>query len=235
MTAMGAAVRRVEDSPLVTGSARYTDDLALPGAVHAVFVRSVLAHARINGVDTAEAAAAPGVVGVFTATDFDLEPLPPSFGPPLFARPLLAGDVVRFIGEAVAVVVAASREQALDAAELLQVDYEPLEVVTDPLAAARPGAPVLFEEHGSNVVVERPWKGAPARVEACEVVVRAHLVNQRVTPAPMEPSAAVAAPDPETGGVVLWAPVQAPFWTRAALAASLKLGAERVRVTVPTA
>jgi carbon-monoxide dehydrogenase large subunit len=234
MTDMGAAVRRVEDPPLVTGSAHYTDDLALPGAVHAVFVRSVLAHARINGVDTAEAAAAPGVVSVLAAADFDLEPLPPGLGPPLFARPPLARDVVRFIGEAVAVVVAASREQALDAAELVQVDYEPLEVVTDPVAAARPGAPVLFEEHGSNVVVERPWKGEPARVEACDVVVRAHLVNQRVTPAPMEPSAAVAAPDLETGGIVLWAPAQAPFWTRAALAASLKLDAERVRVTVPT-
>jgi carbon-monoxide dehydrogenase large subunit len=234
MIDMGAAVRRVEDPPLVTGSAHYTDDLALPGAVHAVFVRSVLAHARINGVDTAEAAAAPGVIDVLTAADLDLEPLPPGFGPPLSARPLLARDVVRFIGEAVAVVVAASREQALDAAELVQVDYEPLEVVTDPLAAARPGAPVLFEEHGSNVVVERPWKGDPARVEACDVVVRGRLVNQRVAPAPMEPSAAVAAPDPETGGVILWAPVQAPFWTRDALAASLKLDAERVRVTVPT-
>src|SRR6266540_1880049 len=234
MTAIGAAVRRVEDPPLVMGSARYTEDLALPEAVHVVFVRSVLGHARVTGIDTAEAAAAPGVVAVLTADDLDLEPLRPSFGPPLFARPALAREVVRFMGEAVAVVVASSREQALDAAELVQVDYEPLQVATDPLAALEPDAPVLFSEHGSNVAVERPWKGEPARVEACEVVVRAHLVNQRVTPAPMEPSAAVAAPDPETGGVVLWAPVQAPFWTRAALAASLKLGAERVRVTVPT-
>jgi carbon-monoxide dehydrogenase large subunit len=233
MTDMGAAVRRVEDPPLVTGSARYTEDLALPGAVHAVFVRSVLGHARINGIDTAEAAAAPGVVAVLTAADLDLSPVRPTFAPALFARPALAGDVVRFMGEAVAVVVASSREQALDAAELVQVDYEPLEVVTDPLAAAEPGAPVLFQEHGSNVVEERPWKGEPARVEECEVVVRAHLVNQRVAPVPMEPSAAVAAPDPETGGITVWVPVQAPFWTRAALAASLKLDAERIRVTVP--
>ncbi|HZD02103.1 MAG TPA: xanthine dehydrogenase family protein molybdopterin-binding subunit [Actinomycetes bacterium] len=233
MTDMGAAVRRVEDPPLLTGSARYTEDLAPPGAAHAVFVRSVLAHARVNRIDTAEAAATPGVIAVLTAADLDLEPMRPGSGPPALARPLLARDVVRFMGEAVAVVVASSREQALDAAELVAVDYEPLEVVTDPLAAVEPGAPVLFEEHGSNVVVERSWKGEPARVEACEVVVRAHLVNQRVAPAPMEPGAAVAAPDPKTGGVILWAPVQAPFWTRAAVAASLKLGAERVRVTVP--
>ncbi len=233
MTAIGAAVRRVEDPPLVMGSARYTEDLALPEAVHVVFVRSVLGHARVTGIDTAEAAAAPGVVAVLTADDLDLEPLRPSFGPAAFARPALAREVVRFMGEAVAVVVASSREQALDAAELVQVDYEPLQVATDPLAALEPDAPVLFSEHGSNVAVERPWKGEPAQVESCEVVVRAHLVNQRVVPAPMEPSAAVAAPDPETGGVTLWAPVQAPFWTRRALAASLKLDAERIRVTVP--
>jgi carbon-monoxide dehydrogenase large subunit len=233
MTAIGAAVRRVEDPPLVMGSARYTEDLALPGAVHAVFVRSVLGHARIAGIDTAEAAAAPGVIAVLTADDLDLEPLRPSFGPPVFARPPLAREVVRFMGEAVAVVVASSREQALDAAELVDVDYEPLQVVIDPLAALQPDAPVLFTEHGSNLAVERPWEGEPAQLEACEVVVRAHLVNQRVIPAPMEPSAAVAAPDPETGGITVWAPVQAPFWTRAALAASLKLDPERIRVTVP--
>src|SRR6266545_2307508 len=119
MTAIGAAVRRVEDPPLVMGSARYTEDLALPEhRAHVVFVRSVLGHARVTGIDTAEAAAAPGVVAVLTADDLDLEPLRPSFGPAAFARPALARAVVRFMGEAVAVVVASSREQALDAAEL---------------------------------------------------------------------------------------------------------------------
>jgi carbon-monoxide dehydrogenase large subunit len=233
MTAIGAAVRRVEDPPLVTGSARYTDDLAIPGAVHAVFVRSALAHARVNGVESSEAAAAPGVIAVLTAADLDLQPLSPGSAPPIFGRPPLAREVVRFIGEAVAVVVASSREQALDAAELVQVDYEPLEVVTDPLAAAAAGAPLLFPEHGSNVAFERPWRGEPAHPEQCEVVVRAHLVNQRVAPAPMEPSVALAAPNPETGGITLWVPVQAPVWTRAAVAGSLKLDPERVRVTVP--
>lgn len=233
MTVMGAAVARVEDPPLVTGSARYTDDLAVPGAAQAVFVRSVLGHARINGIDTAEAAAAPGVIAVVTAADLDLKPLSRGSAPRPFDRLPLAREVVRFIGEPLAVVVAASREQALDATELVQVDYEPLPVVTDPLAALEPDAPLLFPEHGSNVATERPWQGKPARVEECEVVVRAHLVNQRVAPTPMEPNAAVAAPDPETGGLTLWAPVQAPFWTRKALARSLKLDAERIRVVVP--
>jgi aerobic carbon-monoxide dehydrogenase large subunit len=233
MTAIGAPERRVEDPPLVTGSAHYTEDLAIPGAVHAVFVRSVFAHARINGIDTAEAAAAPGVVAVVTAADLDLKPLRPSFGPPVFARPPLARDLVRFMGEPVAVVVASSREQALDAAELVQVDYEPLVVVADPLAADAPDAPVLFPEHGSNVVAEQPWGGEPAKVAECDVVLRAHLVNQRVAPAPIEPSVAVAAPDAETGGITLWAPTQAPFWLRAAVAGALSLDADRVRVTVP--
>jgi aerobic carbon-monoxide dehydrogenase large subunit len=233
MTVMGAAVRRVEDPPLVTGAARYTEDLKMPGAVHAVFVRSAMAHARINRIDSTSAAASPGVVAVLTAADLTLEPLDPGFAPPSFARPLLARDVVRFIGEPLAVVVASTREQATDAAELVEVDYQPLPVVTDPLAAAEPDAPVLFEEHGSNVAAERPWKGESARVEECDVVVRAHLVNQRVAPTPMEPNAALAAPDRETGGITVWAPVQAPFWTRAALAASLKIDAERIRVVAP--
>src|SRR5919197_3956885 len=122
MTVMGAAVRRVEDPPLVTGAARYTEDLKMPGAVHAVFVRSAMAHARINRIDSTSAAASPGVIAVLTAADLTLEPLDPGFAPPSFARPPLARDVVRFIGEPLAVVVASTREQAADAAALGEVD-----------------------------------------------------------------------------------------------------------------
>ena len=230
---IGAPVPRVEDPALLTGTAVYTGDLAMPESLHAVFVRSTVAHGRIDAIRCDHAAAAPGVEAVLTAADLDLQPLGSPSVPAAFARPPLARGVVRFIGEAVAVVVAATREQALDAAELVEVEYEPLGVVTDPVAALDPGAPVLFEEHGSNLVVETPWKGEPARVEECEVVVRARLVNQRVVPAPMEPNCAVAAPNPDTGGVTLWVPSQAPFWARGAVAASLGLDAERVRVIVP--
>src|SRR6266508_1770068 len=156
VTSLGDSVRRVEDPPMVTGSAQYTDDLAIPGALHAVFVRSVVAHARITGLDTGEVAGMPGVVAVLTAADLDLPPMPPGMGPADFARPALAREVVRFLGEAVAVVVAATREQALDAAEAVAVEYEPLPVVTDPVAAVEPDAPLLFPDHGSNVAVAAP-------------------------------------------------------------------------------
>ena len=137
----GAALRR-EDPPLVTGSAHYTDDLAPPGALHAVFVRAPLAHGRILGIDPVPAAGLPGVAGVFTAADLDLPPMPAGGAPEAMARPVLATDTVRFLGEAVAVVVAQTRAQALDAAEAVEVDYEPLPVVTDPLAALAGGGSV---------------------------------------------------------------------------------------------
>src|SRR6266540_1582162 len=217
VTSLGDPVRRVEDPPMVTGSAQYTDDLAIPGALHAVFVRSVVAHARITGLDTGEAAGMPGVVAVLTAADLDLPPMPPA----------LAREVVRFLGEAVAVVVAATREQALDAAEAVAVEYEPLPVVTDPVAAVEPDAPLLFPDHGSNVAVEAPWKGDPTKIDEAEVVLRARLVNQRVIPAPMEPNTAVAAPDEQTGGITLWTP------TQAAVCGVLGIEPAKLRVVAP--
>ncbi|HEV8648753.1 MAG TPA: xanthine dehydrogenase family protein molybdopterin-binding subunit [Actinomycetes bacterium] len=232
---VGGPVGRVEDPPLVTGAARYTDDLAAPGALHAAFVRSVVAHALVTGIDTAEAAAMPGVAGVFTAADLGLPPLSPDGAPAAFARPVLATERVRFLGEALAVVVADTRAAAVDAAELVGVDYEPLAAVTDPVRALDPGAPVLFPEHGSNLVVERPWRGPPAGLDEAEVVVRARFVNQRLAPVPMEPGAALAVPDPETGGITLWTPCQAPFSVREEVAAALGLDEELVRVVSPAA
>jgi carbon-monoxide dehydrogenase large subunit len=232
LTGLGEEVRRVEDPPLVTGAARYTEDLAVPGALHATFVRSVMAHACIAQLDTSEAAGLPGVVAVLTAADLELPPMGPGLGPPELARPPLARDVVRFIGEAVAVVVADTREHAVDAAEAVVLDYDPLPVVTDPAEAVKDDAPSLFPDR-SNVAVEVPWKGDSAKVDEADVVVRARMVNQRVNPAPMEPSAEVAAPDPETGGLIVWAQTQAPFFTKAALCTALKLDAEKVRVVAP--
>jgi carbon-monoxide dehydrogenase large subunit len=230
---MDGAMRRREDPPLLTGTARYTDDLAVPGALQAVFVRAPLAHGRIEAVRVTAAAAMPGVVGVFTAADLALPPMPAGTAPAAFARPVLADTTVRFLGEPVALVVAGTRAQALDAAEVVEVDYQPLEAVVDPLAALEADAPLLFPGHGSNLAKQRAWPRRSTALEGAEVVVRARFVNQRVAAAPMEPNAAVAVPDPERDALTLYVPCQAPFSVREVVADALGLAADRVRVVAP--
>jgi aerobic carbon-monoxide dehydrogenase large subunit len=230
----GTAVRRVEDPPLIKGTGTYTDDIALPGALHAAFVRAEIAHARITRVDTAAAAQAPGVVGAFTAADLDLDPLPPGpMAPDDMLRPILADDRVRFQGEAIAVVVAESRAQAVDAAELVEVDVDPLDVVVDPEGALADDAPLLFPEKGANVAFQMGADDGDDVLEGADVIVRSRYVNQRLSAVPMEPAGATAQPDPDTGGVRLWAPVQAPHTARDVVAGSLGLEPEKVRVIVP--
>jgi aerobic carbon-monoxide dehydrogenase large subunit len=224
-----AAPRR-EDLPLVTGAAHYSDDLVPPGALHAVFVRAPLAHGRILGVDPSVAAGMAGVAGVFCAADLDLPPLPAGGAPAAMARPVLAAGTVRFLGEAVAVVVAETRAQALDAAEAVEVDYEPLPAVTDPEAALAANAPRLFAD-GGNLARERRWPDPSRALEGAEVLVRARFVNQRVAPSPLEPNAAVAVPDGDS--LLLYVPCQAPFWVRDTVAEVLDMDPERVRVVVP--
>jgi carbon-monoxide dehydrogenase large subunit len=227
---LGASPRRVEDPPLLRGSRPYTDDLRRDGALHAHFVRAGWAHARLLGIDVAEAVAAPGVVGVFTAADLGLGTMPVGEVPPAMARPLLALDRVRFIGESVAVVVAETRAQAVDAAELVFADLEPLDVLIDPLRALDDDAPRLYDD--GNLAAEGSV-GADGALDDAEVIVRARFVNQRVAAVPMEPAAALAEPDPDTGGVTLYAPTQAQFATRSAVAEVLGLDATQVRVIAP--
>src|SRR4051812_34410653 len=144
----GARVKRVEDPPFLRGTRPYTDDLRNPEALYAVFVRSGFAHAKVGAIDTSEAASSPGVVGVYTAADLNLESFPTA-GPPVdtpeeMRRPVLAKDVVRFIGEPVAVVVADTRAHAVDASQLVDIDYEPLDVLIDPTKALDDDAPQLY-------------------------------------------------------------------------------------------
>jgi carbon-monoxide dehydrogenase large subunit len=230
----GVAVRRREDPPLIKGAGIYTDDVKAPGALHAAFVRAEVAHARVAGVDAQAAAGAPGVVGVFTAGELGLGPLPPGpMAPEDMLRPILAGDRVRFQGEAIAVVVAGTREQAVDAAELVAVDLEPLDVLVDPERALDGDAPTLFPDKGTNVAFEAGASEQDDVLAGADVVVRSRYVNQRLAAVPLEPSGAVAAPDEETGGVRVWAPLQAPHSARDAIAGSLGLDNDKVRVTVP--
>ena len=232
---LGNAVLRIEDPRFLAGEARYVENIALEGAQHAVFVRSFLAHARVDGIDATQARTMPGVAGVWTAVDLDLPPMGvmESVGEG-FARPVLAREVVRFVGEAIAIVVAGSRAEAMDAAEAVIVDYDPLPVAADPLAAMAPDAPLLFPEHGSNVLLDRlSGRYREGALEGADVVVRARFVNQRVAPIPMEANGALAAFDPETEGVQLWVPSQAPFAVRAEVAEALGLDEDRVHVIAP--
>ena len=148
---LGHAVRRREDPRLITGTGRYVDDIQPDRCLHVAFVRSTLAHATIRAVDVAAAAVAPGVVAVLTAADLGL---PARVGfqtvPEVFARSPLADGRVRFVGEPVALVVAESPEAAADAAQLVELDLEPLDVVVDAEAARQAGSGLLFPAHGST-------------------------------------------------------------------------------------
>lgn len=229
----------------MTGAARFTEDIESPPALHAAFVRSSLPHATIVGIDADEAAGMPGVGGVFSAAD--LPDLPPKHDlsevPEAMARPLLARDRVRFAGEPVAVVVAESRAEALDAAEAVFVDLDPLPALADPLRALDPDAPALFPELGSNLAVRLAGPGQPEQVEAfaepetdalaeAEVVVRGRFVNQRLAPVPMEPNGILAVPEGD-GGVTVWCGSQSVFTHRKAIAHALGLPKEAVRVVSP--
>ncbi|MER6901950.1 molybdopterin cofactor-binding domain-containing protein, partial [Amycolatopsis sp. NPDC000740] len=231
MSIVGTRVVRVEDEKLITAGGTYVDDLreeALDGAVHAVFVRSPIAHARIAGIDVEEARTAPGVVGVYTAADLDLEP--GKAGP--VAEPFLAADVVRYVGEPVALVLAEERYQLADAAELVDVDYDPLEAVVD-FDAALAGETLVFPDHGSNVVHSKgPAEFDDSVFEGCDVVVTEDILNQRVAPAPVEPRGASVAWG-EDGRATVWLSTQNAQLARDLVAGGLGVGKDRVRVIAP--
>lgn len=231
---LGGPMLRSEDRVLLTGAGHYLDDVPCEGALHAVFVRSPMAHALIRSVEVGEASAMPGVIGVFVGDDLGHLRMPPvEDSPATFARPLLAADRVRFVGEAVAVVVARTRAQATDAADAVDVDYDPLTPVVDPEAAVEPDAPVLFSSHGSNVAITvEDVAEDHGALDGAETVVRARFVNQLVAPVPMEVNGAlaIAGTSPDQPLLTLWASVQATHDARRIVAEVLDLHPGQVRV-----
>jgi len=193
--ALGGAVRRREDPRLVTGAGQYTDDVRRDGCLHAVFVRSTFAHARLTNFDASAAKSMPGVVGVFRADDLGLEPVD-ALGA------LRSSEPARFVGDAIAVVVAGTRAQAVDAAASVLVDYEPLPVLVDPEAALEPGATVIHPERGDNLAFAGEL-GEEGALEGAEVVIRQRLLNQRLAGVPIEGNTVLAEPDGE-GGIRMW-------------------------------
>lgn len=228
-TILGHSIDRREDPGLLTGSTQFLADLPDEGHLHVAVVRSTLAHATVETIDATEAATASGVVAVFTAADLDLPPARAFGREPELARPLLATDRVRYVGEAIALVVAESAAEAVDAAELVEVDLDPLPAVTDVVEAMAPDAPVLFPEHGSNVVLDLD----PERDDDCfagaEVVVTGELRHNRVAPVTMENNGVLAVPDGD-GGIEVWVSTQSVFGVRNDIHHALGLEPEAVRV-----
>ena len=219
----GSGIRRREDPRLITGDATYTDDVTLPGMVNAAILRSPHAHARITGIDTSAAASAPGVIAVYTGADTEgaLAPIPCAWIPPesdvkAVAHPAIAKDVVRYQGDAVAVVVAETRYQAEDALELISVDYEPLPAVINPVAAMAEGAPQLHEDAPNNQAFHWVAVGGDpdAAFAEAEVVVSDTIIQQRLVPNAMEPRSAVATWLGSMGELTIWSTSQNPHIAR---------------------
>jgi carbon-monoxide dehydrogenase large subunit len=231
---LGNRVLRKEDDRFLRGGGEYIENLPLDGALAVTFVRSPLAHARIESVDGAEAAALPGI-HVFTGADVDVGPFGPPPLPglePAMSRPLVATDTARFVGDIVAVVVSDDRSSGADAAELVAVDYDPLQAVVGLDDAARDET-LLFPPVGTNVAGR---SGSPERDEAlfagCDVVVDGSVLSQRMAPCPLEPrSAAAEVGDDER--LTTWLCTQTPHQDRTALAGVLGLDPSQVRVIAP--
>lgn len=243
---IGQPVRRKEDVRLLTGGGTYTDDINLPGQAHLAILRSPHAHARILSLDTSAAKAAPGVLLVLTGHDaaadgIGLFPVmvevPPMDGTqPLYAPPrsILQTEAVRFVGDPVVAIVAETRAQAMDAAELVEIDYEMLPSVTDTARALDPDAPVIWPERGSNLCVT--WSnGRQAETDAAfakaHKIAKVELVQNRLVGNPMEPRVAVGAFDTARDRYELHSPSQGVMKVRESLAKFIfKIPMEKLRV-----
>lgn len=225
---VGRALKRREDPKLITGHGNYLDDIKLPGMLHIALVRSPYAHAKIISIDASKALAMPGVVAVFTGKDMlDINPMPAAWqasgvkNNPVPPR-ALAVDKVALVGDPVAMVVAENRYIARDAADAVEVEYEPLPAVVDARKAVEPGAPQIHEAAPNNIVFE--WEcgnkaAADAAIAGAEVVVKEEIINQRLIPTPMETRGSIARYDATTGEWTVWMTSQAPHVHRLLLTA----------------
>jgi carbon-monoxide dehydrogenase large subunit len=240
---VGSAVRRVEDPRILTGRGCYIDDIHVPGLVHAAFLRSPVAHARVVEIDAAAARRAPGVLAVYTGAE--LEPLlsPGPYGAAIRVEEMfgityprhtcLATDKVRLVGDLVAVVVAEWRYAAEDAAELIEVEYEEKPAVMTADQALDPGSPPIFEQLGSNVLVPtsvRSFGDVDGVFARSDQVLAARISQHRHQNVPMETRGCVASFDEASGRLMVWSANQSVSQQRDSLAARLGMPADQVRV-----
>ncbi len=235
---IGQPLRRVEDERFLTGSATFLDDVKVPGTLHMAVLRSPQPHARILKIDAGRALQRPGVRMVLTGADVRALPSMRADAPEASHKSKrwpLAVDRVRYVGEAIAAVLAESREAAKDALEAIDVDLEALPAVVDLEAAIAPDAPLLYEEFKTNrtYTVTTGTGDVDAAFAAAETVVRHRQRNHRVAAAPMEPRGVVAHVDPEAGEITVWSSTQAPHSLRASIAQYFRVPKRKVRVVAP--
>lgn len=237
---IGAPMPRIETQRFVRGAGNYVDDIQLPHMLHAVFVRSPLAHGRIASIDGEEARTLPGVVGVFTGDDLaDVLRRATGSGSPLISNlhwDYLPRDKVRHAGQLVAIAVAETRYQAQDAADAVTVEYDPLPPVLDPEAAMQPDSPRLFEDLPTGNVVQElhlDTRDVDQAFAQADLVVKERLRSHRFSPCPLEPNVAVAAYDPLDGSLSAWVSSAGVHGVRRALSGALGIGEGKVRVVAP--
>jgi carbon-monoxide dehydrogenase large subunit len=245
----GAAVRRREDPRFLRGEGRFVDDVRLPGMLHAAFLRAPHAHAGLGAVRTEAAARMPGVVGVFTFADLErwMKPLPLFGAPPPGLAAVVRFDVrqapqhalcrdqARYVGETVAMVVAASRALAEDAVERIEVDWEPRPAAVEARAAAQPGGPLVHPEWGTNVAVafQHAIGDPDAAFRQADLVVSETFHIQRYVGMPLETRGVVAQWDRRDGTLTTWNSTQVAHFVQQGLAAALDLPHHKIRVIAP--
>lgn len=228
----GKSVNRVEDPALVTGRVEFVDNLTEPGMLHCAMLRSPYAHARIKSIDTSAAEKLPGVVAILTGKEVAAQTIPlPSF-PEQWGNYIMAVDKIRFVGQVVAAVAATSRYVAEDALELIEVDYEPLPAVVDPVKAMEPGSPLLYEEKSSNVIFQKKftWGDVDAGFAQADHVVGESFRWHRLGANPMETFGCVARWDPVEQGLTVRGAFQAAGQFASAMAMVMMVPSNRVRL-----
>src|SRR6267142_773479 len=236
---VGQRLKRTEDPRLIKGLAHYVDDIGLPNILQVAFVRSVYAHARINGVDTAEALKAPGVVAVYTGKDIAkaVGPVPCAAALPDLKVPdyrVLATGKALFVGHPIAAVVATDRYLARDAVDLISVDYEDLPAVVDVEAAAK-GGPVIHEKFGNNIAytLTSGEGDIEAAMNSADHIIKQRMVHQRLAPIAMEGRGVLARYFPGEEELTLWSSTQIPHLMRTQVALMIGLPENKLRVITP--
>ncbi|MCP5041932.1 MAG: xanthine dehydrogenase family protein molybdopterin-binding subunit [bacterium] len=230
---VGKAVPRVEDPALITGEVEFIDNVSLPGMLHCAILRSPFAHAKIESIDLEEALELPGVVAIVTGDDAVKWTTPPMTMPEGWGDLPLAANKVRFVGEPVAAVAATSRYIAEDALELIDVDYEPLDVVSDPFAAVEDDdGPLVFEERGNNIMLRRTftWGEVDQAFAEADHVIEQKFRWNRMGANPSETFGCITQWNPRSLDMTIRASIQAPNFTALARAAVFGLPTNKVRL-----